>query len=445
MTDLVDEVPRDRIAGTSDLAEAWSPLETRPEPRRPASPGTWLLAALLAGAGIIHLVMVPVHWGESTVDGALFLVAGWVQLALAVLTVVRRTRVVLVAAIVTSGACLAAWIVSRTVGLPVGAHAGASEPVGFVDGVAAALELAAIVVAVVLLAVAPALGGGRRRAGPVIAASLGALALTAAAIASPSARTHGGADHGHADEAADGHAHEDPAGGVDDLGFAALANGQMGDHSHGGSGATAVAEPSIESADVGALSEQLALTAPLVAAYPTLADAEAAGYRQAGPFSPGLGIHYNPPTYSSTNGDGVMDPADIANAILIYDGIEDDARLAGFMYMAYQETEPDGFVGDLDRWHYHTAVCVVFGPDGIDTPFGADLTGITPEMCEAEGGAFLDFTGYMVHVWTVPGYESELGVFSDLNPALTCPDGTYHRIPTAEIGDADTTCLDSEV
>ena len=269
-----------------------------------------------------------------------------------------------------------------------------------------------------LLAVAPALGGGRRRIGPVIAASLGALVLTAAAIASPSARTHGGADHGHAEEAADGHAHDDPAGGVGDLGFAALANGQMGDHSHDGSGATAVAEPSIDSADVGALSEQLALTAPLVAAYPTLADAEAAGYRQAGPFSPGLGIHYNPPTYSSTNGDGVMDAEDIANAILIYDGIEDDARLAGFMYMAYQETEPDGFVGDLDRWHYHTAVCVVFGPDGIDTPFGADLTGITPEMCEAEGGTFLDFTGYMVHVWTVPGYESELGVFSDLNPAL---------------------------
>ena len=442
MTDLVDEISRDGRAEASDAAAAWSPSETRSEPPRSASPGTWLLAALLAGAGIIHLVMVPVHWDGSTTDGVLFLVAGWVQLALAVLTVVRRTRGLLVAAIVTSGACLAGWIASRTVGLPVGAHAGASEPVGFVDGVAAALELAAIVVAVVLLAFTPAFGGSRRRAAPVIAASLGALALTAVAIASPSARTHGGTDHGHAEEAAGGHAHEEPAGSVDDLGFAALANGQMGDHSHGGSGSTEVAEPSIESADVGALSEQLALTAPLVAAYPTLADAEAAGYRQAGPFSPGLGIHYNPPTYTSSN-DGVMDAADIANAILIYDGIEPDARLAGFMYMAYQDTEPEGFVGDLDRWHYHTAVCVVFTSDGIDTPFGADLTGVTPEMCQAEGGALLDFTGYMVHVWTVPGYESELGVFSDLNPALTCPDGTYHRIPTAEIGDADTTCLAS--
>jgi hypothetical protein len=43
-------------------------------------------------------------------------------------------------------------------------------------------------------------------------------------------------------------------------------------------------------------------------------------------------------------------------------------------------------------------------------------------------------------VWTVPGYESSLGTFSDLNPKITCPDGTYHRIPTDEIGDADTTC-----
>jgi hypothetical protein len=138
-----------------------------------------------------------------------------------------------------------------------------------------------------------------------------------------------------------------------------------------------------------------------------------------------------------------MDPEDIASPTLIYDGIERDAALAGFMYMAYQETEPEGFVGDLDRWHYHTAVCIVMGPNGIETPFGADLTGVTDAMCEAEGGRMLDFTGYMVHVWTVPGYESELGVFSDLNPAITCPDGTYHVIPTEEIGDAGTTCLNA--
>ena len=101
---------------------------------------------------------------------------------------------------------------------------------------------------------------------------------------------------------------------------------------------------------------------------------------------------------------------------------------------------PKGFVGDLDLWHSHSAVCIVPTPDGIETPFGADLDGITQEMCEAEGGSLLDFTGYMVHVWTVPGYESPEGVFSDLNPRLTCPDGTYYKIETRDIGSADTTC-----
>jgi hypothetical protein len=79
-------------------------------------------------------------------------------------------------------------------------------------------------------------------------------------------------------------------------------------------------------------------------------------------------------------------------------------------------------------------------PDGIRTPFGADLSDVTDAMCEAEGGTFLNFTGYMVHVWTVPGYESDLGTFSDLNPRITCPDGSYHTVPTEEIGGRATTC-----
>ncbi len=417
----------------------------------PTAPVTrsWFLAALLAGAGLIHMVMVPTHLDLSGVDGAGFLVAGWVQLGLAILVVARPRQWVWGATAAVSAVLLGAWIVSRSVGLPVGSHAGESEPVAFIDGVAAGLAAAAILVAgAALLGRAPnprprSLGAGLAGLGVVAA-----LALATVAVTSPSARDHGGSGHGHESAtpdhhgaAAPGHGHGGEASG-DDLGYAALANGQMGDHNHGDGGSDAPVDPSIDPEDAGALAEQLALTAPLVEAYPTVAAAKAAGYRQAGPFSPGLGTHYNPPTYSTMNTDGVMDPADIENAILIYDGIDDDAPLAGFMYMAYQETEPEGFIGDLDRWHYHTAVCVVFGDDGvIDTPFGADLTGVTEEMCAAEGGSLMDFTGYMVHVWTVPGYESSEGVFSDLNPGLTCPDGTYHRIPIDEIGDAKTTCL----
>jgi len=34
-------------------------------------------------------------------------------------------------------------------------------------------------------------------------------------------------------------------------------------------------------------------------------------------------------------------------------------------------------------------------------------------------------TGWMVHAWVVPGWESPDGVFSHENPNLRCADGTY--------------------
>ncbi len=273
-----------------------------------------------------------------------------------------------------------------------------------------------------------------------VVGSLAAVVLTTAAIASPSARDHAAGSHGADAGAGAGHGHGTEAAAEDDLGFSALQNGQMGNHEHGSGDEAAAVDEEIDPATAGKLAEQLALTAPLAEAYPTLGAAKAAGWWQAGPFAPGLGVHFSSGAFGNLNNDGVMDPEDIANPMLIFDGITDDAPLAGFMYMIYQETEPEGFVGPLDRWHYHTQVCIAYTPDGIRTPFGADLTGVTDEMCAAEGGTLIDFTGYMVHVWTVPGYESEMGTFSDLNPKITCPDGTYYTIPTEEIGGAASTC-----
>ncbi|HEX7134729.1 MAG TPA: hypothetical protein VF228_19295 [Iamia sp.] len=398
------------------------------------------LGALLAGAGLVHVAMAPAHLAASTSDGVGFLVAGAVQLVVAVLVVARPSRGTSALAAGVSAIALGAWAVSRTAGLPYGAHEGVAEPIAFVDGATAALAAFALLGAVIRFA----RPSGRRSAdgdgfvdptGPILLRGLavGALALSIAAIASPSAREHG---HGAEEAGGGGHGHGPAAEGVDDLGYSALVNGQMGSHEHpDGPGA----EPTLTPAESGALAEQVAWTAPLVELYPTVADAKAAGYKQQGPFSPGLGVHFSGPG-TSYNSDGDMDTEDVQSGMLIYDGVEDDARLAGFMYMALQDEPPEGFVGDLDTWHYHTAVCIVVTPDGIDTPFGADLSGVTKEMCEAEGGSLLDFTGYMVHLWTVPGYESPEGLFSDLNPAITCPDGTYYTIPIREIGAADSTC-----
>jgi len=49
----------------------------------------------------------------------------------------------------------------------------------------------------------------------------------------------------------------------------------------------------------------------------------------------------------------------------------------------------------------------------------------------------------MLHVWTVPGYESPKGVFNEVNPALTCADGTYYTKPIEELGTSLSLCADA--
>src|SRR5215510_9891600 len=107
------------------------PPETRPTPRPGAvALGPLVLACLSAAAGIIHLVMAPSHFGESTVEGAGFLVAGWAQLALAV-ALVRSgdppRRPVPAAVATVNAALIALWALSRAT-------------VTLVDGTAVAFE-----------------------------------------------------------------------------------------------------------------------------------------------------------------------------------------------------------------------------------------------------------------------------------------------------------------
>jgi hypothetical protein len=426
MTDVLDR------PGSIDHRAALPPdRDTAPvSPQWRAATDQWLLAALLLGAGAIHVAMAPSHLGESALEGAGFLAAAWVQLALGAAVLLRApSRRLLLAVAGTSVVLIAVWLVSRTAGLPLGAHAGHAESVSVVDGVCVGLEAVAALVAAATLA---GLASGLLRSrGVAIVGALGALAFTTGAVASPAARDHAAHSHGtHETEAAASHAHGDPGAGGDDLGFSALSNGHQ--HAH-------TDEP-LTPAETVELSRQLAATADLVERYPTIAAAEAAGWHRAGPFSPGLGTHYMGPNIV-LNTDGDMDPEDLRAPMLVFDGLGPDAPLAGFMYLAYGDTPPEGFAGPNDVWHYHEHVCIKMGPGGtIDTPFGADLQGVTAEMCADVGGAWVANTGYMVHVWNVPGYESPDGTFTELNPRITCPDGTYHRIPLEELGSRDTVC-----
>jgi len=401
------------------------------EPTAAAKTSAWelsmplrvLLGCLSASAAVIHLAMVPAHAGESIVEGVGFAVSGWVQVLLAVVLVARPSRRWLALAIVANVAFVATWAISRTVGLPVGA--GGVETANVVDLTCVAAEVALVLVAAVAW-FRPGLGRGWDSGALVMASAIPVAILigTTAVVVSPSATAHN-----HGTEAAAGHTHGAPVG--DDKGLSTLTNGHV--HAH-------AADVALDRTTQAQLNAQLARTAGLVVRYPTVAAAEAAGYHRAGPFTPGLGAHYMPPK-PVFNPEGVMDDASLDAPMLIFDGMTPDAPLAGFMYLAYRTTEPAGFVGPNDHWHYHTNVCITMTNGVLDTPLGADAENIDPALCAQYGGSIIDNTGYMLHVWTVPGYESSNGIFSDVNPAITCPDGTYHHIELTELGNRTTTCL----
>ena len=232
------------------------------------------------------------------------------------------------------------------------------------------------------------------------------------------------------------HGHED-APAVDDRGFALLENGEQ--HHEDFTQALDPATRQELAAPVGARARSRDEV-------PDRRRRGSGGDAAAGPFSPGLGAHYLNfgTTVKSFTGEAVADGDEFIQAPIawIYDGTNPDSRIAGLFYSASGDTPPEGFAGPNDIWHKHSNVCIVNTPTGIDTPLGADHD-IDPADCRAVGGNLIPQTGYLLHVWVVPGYESPEGVFSHLSSAVTCPDGTYYTIDRTQVGTRTTICRDA--
>lgn len=163
----------------------------------PARSGALILAALSAGAAVIHLVAAPSHYLELGDLGAGFLVAAVLQAAWIRPCLAGPSRRAAVAAIAINGAIVLAWAWSRTAGLPVGPFAGGPEPVGFPDGAAVAFELL-LVAGLVPIALGLEVGPPWRRLGrevssiaivPVVGLVLVLTSLATVAVAA-------GLDHG---------------------------------------------------------------------------------------------------------------------------------------------------------------------------------------------------------------------------------------------------------
>ncbi len=170
-----------------------------------------------------------------------------------------------------------------------------------------------------------------------------------------------------------------------------------------------------------ALADELTRAKEVAATYPTIADAEAAGYTKVTTYYPGIAAHY-------MNFDHLRDGFVLEEPeMLLYDGDGPTAGMVGLSYYILKEGEDEpteGFTGDNDHYHRHVGLCI---KDGVV----AAGSNTTDEQCGALGGDKSDGTaGWMSHVWITPGCESDWGVFSGANPTLTVrPPGDTAELP----------------
>jgi hypothetical protein len=107
------------------------------------------LASIAAGA--INIAAAATVGRASTENLAFFVVVAAAQLAWGAVALARAPRWWLALGAVGNLVVAATWVVSRTVGLPVGVYAGITLPVGFPDALAMALEVVVVAGAATLL------------------------------------------------------------------------------------------------------------------------------------------------------------------------------------------------------------------------------------------------------------------------------------------------------
>jgi hypothetical protein len=390
---------------------------------------SWVVAGLLVGAAGIHFGMMGEHAGVSWTHGAFYGVVAWLQLALAFAIITRRSRPVVAAVILYNLAVLTVWLLTRTVGIAIGSD-GTPEAWGTIDGVCAALEGLAIVASLGLLAprlarrpISASAGlGGAAFVGVLVAALVVFVFSPASAGGGSSAAV--GNPGGAVPVSAGGHQHGGapvPVGGRTQSGVTTLNGQQVKGVKAQDVAAEAQPDQPLDPATRAALQAQLSQARDVADRYPTVADAVAGGYGLlAGGFAPGSGAHYL--SYSNLTGGGAFQADQPLS--LIYDGTSPTSRIVGLMYYGIGAQASEGFAGPNDHWHRHSNVCIKNGPRGIEVPFPADAD-VTAAQCKAANGSLMKVSGWMVHAWVVPSWESPLGLFSHENPNVRCADNTY--------------------
>jgi hypothetical protein len=101
-----------------------------------------LVVALFSlGAGVVHAVVIESHFSEYWLFGVFFAVLAFLQAAWALAVILRPSRRLLIWGAVGNGIVVAVWLITRTLGVPLGPEAGSTEAVGFVDAAATVFEV----------------------------------------------------------------------------------------------------------------------------------------------------------------------------------------------------------------------------------------------------------------------------------------------------------------
>lgn len=367
----------------------------------------WFAAALSVASAAIHYGYAPHHLQEDWAHGWFFVIIATAQLGFAFLVVTRPTRWLWSLAALLNIGIIGTWVVSRTAGLPFGPQSLRKEAVGTADLVSTVLEAAVILLAIIAI-FAPSLMDRElrdRMGARFTTGALSGVALLAAFVMLTPTYTDAHAGDGHAHDSGSVLVGDTPCEKAGPAASPGQENTDAEGHSHRGP----TAQQQVSPEDRQTLIDQQQQARDVALRFPTVADAEAAGYRMSTVYVPCIGAHY-----TNTRLAIRFDPSRPSE--LLYDGTKPDSKIVGLSFLVWHPNgPPEGFAGPNDSWHQHNfngGLCLKGG-----VVVGAEA--LTQEECAARGGAKLGLEDiWMVHDWVVPGWECSWGVFAGECPEL---------------------------